>query len=301
MIDLEQMLRDTVPGGSSCDPQQIADGIRAWFAEHQEPSAYGHSAVGADRSAEALQAAPEAEATNIAAIRHTLMTGLAHNAAIAALDRIATPAQAQGEAGDWGQIEAAIDSYVEGYEMLGESEDGRDACYTLDADDRALLKDAIMGLLADDDFLKAYATPLPAQVQPAIQEKSCPNGTLNTSTPPLAPAGLAETPMLGAGSCEREGFASTDIAHTEAVGEPSYKHPGAVMGGRPYFGPVSTIVDGGLIPEELAVLIASPAPQPAEQVTDDWWRGWNAAVRAQVDAESAQPQAALHETGKGEA
>lgn len=31
-LDVEQILKDCVPGGSSCDPQAIADEIRAWFA-----------------------------------------------------------------------------------------------------------------------------------------------------------------------------------------------------------------------------------------------------------------------------
>jgi hypothetical protein len=31
-VDVEQMLRDCVPGGSSCDPQAICDDIRNWFA-----------------------------------------------------------------------------------------------------------------------------------------------------------------------------------------------------------------------------------------------------------------------------
>lgn len=34
-IDVESMLRDTVPGGSICDPQQVADAIREWFAKEQ--------------------------------------------------------------------------------------------------------------------------------------------------------------------------------------------------------------------------------------------------------------------------
>ncbi|WP_020201897.1 hypothetical protein [Cupriavidus sp. WS] len=38
-LDVEQLLRDTVPGGSVCDPQQVADSIRAWFERR---------AVGAD-------------------------------------------------------------------------------------------------------------------------------------------------------------------------------------------------------------------------------------------------------------
>lgn len=49
-------------------------------------------------------------------------------------------------------LEKAIDSFIEDYEMIGESEDGRGACYTPNANDRALLKDAIMGLLADSEW-----------------------------------------------------------------------------------------------------------------------------------------------------
>ncbi|SET00348.1 hypothetical protein SAMN03159335_00749 [Burkholderia cepacia] len=32
-IDVEAMLRDCVPGGDFCDPQCVADSIRAWFAD----------------------------------------------------------------------------------------------------------------------------------------------------------------------------------------------------------------------------------------------------------------------------
>ncbi len=33
-IDIEAMLTECVPGGSLCDPQQIADSIREWFTAH---------------------------------------------------------------------------------------------------------------------------------------------------------------------------------------------------------------------------------------------------------------------------
>ncbi|WP_420994084.1 hypothetical protein ACKI2N_001820 [Cupriavidus sp. 30B13] len=36
-LDVEQLLRDTVPGGSVCDPQQVADSIRAWFGQRAAP------------------------------------------------------------------------------------------------------------------------------------------------------------------------------------------------------------------------------------------------------------------------
>lgn len=35
---VEQLLRDTVPGGSVCDPQQVADSIRAWFGQRAAPA-----------------------------------------------------------------------------------------------------------------------------------------------------------------------------------------------------------------------------------------------------------------------
>lgn len=31
-FDIEQMILDCVPGGSICDPQQVADNLRAWVA-----------------------------------------------------------------------------------------------------------------------------------------------------------------------------------------------------------------------------------------------------------------------------
>lgn len=34
-FDVESMLRATLPGGSVCDPQQVADAIRGWFAKAQ--------------------------------------------------------------------------------------------------------------------------------------------------------------------------------------------------------------------------------------------------------------------------
>lgn len=56
--------------------------------------------------------------------------------------------------------EAQIDDYIEDYEMRGEDADGRDACHTPTADERALIKDAIMGLPAR---LLCDASPLTAK------------------------------------------------------------------------------------------------------------------------------------------
>lgn len=43
--------------------------------------------------------------------------------------------------------EAMIDEFLEDYEMIGESEDGRDACYAPNENDKALIKDAVFCLL----------------------------------------------------------------------------------------------------------------------------------------------------------
>lgn len=43
--------------------------------------------------------------------------------------------------------EAMLDEFLEDYEMIGESEDGREACYAPNENDKALIKDAMFGLL----------------------------------------------------------------------------------------------------------------------------------------------------------
>lgn len=45
--------------------------------------------------------------------------------------------------------ETALDSFLEDYEMCGEAEDGRDAVHTPTEGERALIKDAVMGFLAE--------------------------------------------------------------------------------------------------------------------------------------------------------
>jgi hypothetical protein len=50
------------------------------------------------------------------------------------------------------RLEQVIDAYVDDYEMVGEAEDGRDACYQPTEQERIVIKDAIMGLLADPDW-----------------------------------------------------------------------------------------------------------------------------------------------------
>lgn len=50
------------------------------------------------------------------------------------------------------RLEQLIDAYLEDYEMVGEAEDGRDAFHQPTDDERALIKDAIFGLLANEEW-----------------------------------------------------------------------------------------------------------------------------------------------------
>ena len=61
-------------------------------------------------------------------------------------------------------LEKVIDDYIEYYEMHGESEDGRDAIYTPTENDKALLKDAILGLLVDTDWDAAWGAHIDSLV-----------------------------------------------------------------------------------------------------------------------------------------
>jgi hypothetical protein len=50
------------------------------------------------------------------------------------------------------RLEQIIDAYVADYELVGEDESGRDGCYAPTDTERGLIKDAIIGLLADPDW-----------------------------------------------------------------------------------------------------------------------------------------------------
>jgi hypothetical protein len=69
---------------------------------------------------------------------------------------------------DWKALEARIDEFVGEYEMCGEDEAGRDGCYAPTDGERAMISDAIHGLLAEDEvmqLLRPAAQPS-AHVQP---------------------------------------------------------------------------------------------------------------------------------------
>ena len=65
-------------------------------------------------------------------------------------DAISQMAMERRQAKAWDAItEPFIDAFLEDYEMCGEDEIGRDACYLPTENDKALIKDAVMGLLHD--------------------------------------------------------------------------------------------------------------------------------------------------------
>ena len=66
------------------------------------------------------------------------------------------------EARDWVKIECFVDEFVHDYEMVGETQDGQDACYQPNDNDRALLRDCIAGLLSEPKFLAMLASTTPA-------------------------------------------------------------------------------------------------------------------------------------------
>ena len=57
--------------------------------------------------------------------------------------------------------EEAIDEYIADYYMVGEDEFGRDACYEPTERERILIKDALMGMLSDDEITHPAPKPMP--------------------------------------------------------------------------------------------------------------------------------------------
>ena len=86
----------------------------------------------------------------------SIMRGLAEDAEPVASDSLGQP----------DNLEVIIDAFIEDYEMVGETEDGRDACHTPTDGERALIKDAICGLLADTDWDNAWGNHLKSLAHP---------------------------------------------------------------------------------------------------------------------------------------
>ena len=91
----------------------------------------------------------------------TIMRGLAEDAEPVASDSLGQP----------DNLEVIIDAFIEDYEMVGETEDGRDACHTPTDGERALIKDAICGLLADTDWDNAWGDHVKSLAHPPEADK----------------------------------------------------------------------------------------------------------------------------------
>jgi hypothetical protein len=84
----------------------------------------------------------------------------------------ASPQPSAKGATDWQAIESTVDDYIADYEMLCEDSEGREGSYTPNERERDLIKDAVAGLLANDEFLSAFgrlsATP---PTEPALTDE----------------------------------------------------------------------------------------------------------------------------------
>ncbi len=82
-------------------------------------------------------------------------------------------AQARAQARDWKAIDAAVREYLDGYEMEGDG-----GYYIPNKRERAILDDAIAGMLADDEILELLAArPAPAASDAQIAAYTLPDGT----------------------------------------------------------------------------------------------------------------------------
>ena len=75
------------------------------------------------------------------------------------------PASAAGDAHrpDFARAEQIAADFVQDYEWRGEDVAGRDTCYTPNKRERAMITDAILGLLAEPEFIAALAAQVPQQ------------------------------------------------------------------------------------------------------------------------------------------
>ena len=68
---VQEMLEACVPGGSSCDPQQVADSIRTWFAQRARTSGAGQAEAVTDHGQEEI-AALKAELDRLRQVQRNL-------------------------------------------------------------------------------------------------------------------------------------------------------------------------------------------------------------------------------------
>ena len=55
---------------------------------------------------------------------------------------------------EWKSLESLIEEFLEDYELYGEDEEGRDACYIPTESDCYMIFDAVMGMLSDPEIVE---------------------------------------------------------------------------------------------------------------------------------------------------
>jgi hypothetical protein len=75
---------------------------------------------------------------------------------------LALPQEVAAEVGQPFDLEEIIDRYVDDYEMHAEDDSGREGYYSPNDHEKHLLKDAIMGMLADPDWDEAWGKHIAA-------------------------------------------------------------------------------------------------------------------------------------------
>ncbi len=141
----EEALKEIAFAGMSPSPEMSEDGIAAWHARQ----AWRFIGIAARALEESSRAAIKAKAVQVEPVAWT---------------------------------EKYIDEYLEDYELFGEDDAGRDCCYTPNENDKALIKDAMMGFTS----FVPFATP--QQPAPEIDRLRASNAELLTELQAIANA-----------------------------------------------------------------------------------------------------------------
>ncbi len=78
-------------------------------------------------------------------------------------ERASAPAAGDARKPDFARAEQIAADFVQDYEWRGEDVAGRDTCHTPNKRERAMITDAILGLLAEPEFIAALAAQVPQQ------------------------------------------------------------------------------------------------------------------------------------------
>jgi hypothetical protein len=112
------------------------------------------------------------------------------------------------------RLEQIIDAYVADYELVGEDESGRDGCYTPTDTERGLIKDAIVGLLANEDWDAEWGKLIEQRAREGV----------GTSGVPVSPAPEFRDTCTDPNNCRRCGH------QTPTWDQVNHEHAGIPVG-----------------------------------------------------------------------